>query len=73
MKHKEEHCIMIKGSIHEEDITLANIWPQYINGFLGSTGLKNLPINARDIRDMNSILGSGIGNDISPGIGNDNT
>ena len=25
MKHKEEHCIMIEGSIHKEDITLANI------------------------------------------------
>jgi len=34
---KEEHCIMIKGSIQEEDITIVNIYapnigvPQYIS------------------------------------------
>ena len=34
--NKEEHCIMIKGSIQEEDITIVNIYapnigtPQYI-------------------------------------------
>lgn len=69
MKHKEEHCIMIEGSIHKEDITLANIWPQYINGFLGGTSLKNLLINARDTRGMNLIPGCGS----SSGIGNYNT
>ena len=36
IRDKEEHCIMIKGSIQEEDITIVNIYapkigaPQYI-------------------------------------------
>ena len=34
-RDKEGHCIMIKGSIHEEDITIINIRaPQYVRQML---------------------------------------
>ena len=39
-KEKDGHCLMIKGSIHEEDITLVNIYapdigaPKYIQQIL---------------------------------------
>ena len=39
-RHKEGHCIMIKGSLQEEDITIVNIYaanigaPQYIRQIL---------------------------------------
>ena len=39
-RDKEEHCIMIKGSIQEEDITIINIYapklgaPQYVRQIL---------------------------------------
>ena len=36
-RDKEGHCIMIKGSIHEEDITIINIRaPQYVRQMLTS-------------------------------------
>ena len=41
-RDKEEHCIMIKGSIQEEDITIINTYapnigaPQYIRQMLTS-------------------------------------
>ena len=41
-RDKEEHCIMIKGSIQEEDITIINIYapntgaPQYVRQMLTS-------------------------------------
>ena len=41
-RDKEQHCIMIKGSIQEEDITIINIYapnigaPQYVRQMLAN-------------------------------------
>ena len=56
LRDKEEHYIMIKGSIQEEDITILNIYapnivlPQYIRQLL--TSLKGQ-------RDNNTIIVGG--------------
>ena len=39
-----------------------------ISGFLGGTSCKESPANARDVKDMGSMPGSGR----SPGVGNGN-
>ena len=55
-RHKEEHYIKIKGSIHEEDITIINIYApkigvtQYIRQML--TAIK-------EEIDRNTIMGEG--------------
>ena len=60
-KHKEEHYIMIKGSIQEEDITIINIYasniggPQYVRQML--TAMKGeIDINTIIVGDFNTSL-----------------
>ena len=45
------------------------MFPDIILGVPGGTGVKNLPANARDPRDVGSILGS----ERPPGVGNGNS
>ena len=59
--NKEEHYIMIKGSIPEEDLTITNIYapnigaPQYIRQTL--TGIKGeIDSNTIIVRDFNTLL-----------------
>ena len=61
IRDKEEHCIMIKGSIQEEDITIVNIYapntgtPQYIRQTL--TDIKGeIDSNTMIVGDFNTPL-----------------
>ena len=61
IRDKEEHCIMIKGSIQEEDITIINIYacnkgaPQHIRQTL--TDVKGeIDSNTMIVRDFNTPL-----------------
>ena len=61
IKDKERHCIMIKGSIQEEDIRIVNIYapstgvPQYIRQML--TAIKGeIDINTIIVGDFNTPL-----------------
>ena len=63
IRHKEGHCLMIKGSIQEADITIVNTYapiigaPQYIRQTL--TGIKGeIDSNTIIVGDFNSSLTS---------------
>ena len=60
-RDKEEHCIMIKGSIQEEDITIINTYapnigaPQYVRQML--TSMKGeINSNTVIVGDLNTPL-----------------
>ena len=61
IRDKEGHCIMIKGSIQEEDITIVNVYapnigaPQYIRQTLRSTR-KEIDSNTITVGDFNTPL-----------------
>ena len=59
-RDKEGYCIMIKGSIQEEDITIINIYahniaPQYVRQMLTSMKEEN-NINTIRVGDFNTLL-----------------
>ena len=53
LKYKEEHYIMIKGLVQEENITVLNI---YAPNTGASKFLKQLLIDLRNERDSNTII-----------------